>query len=118
MLPAFRRNRTFHAVIVALLALGIGSVTLVFSLVNELLLKPLPVRNPLNLYLLEISRSDYFRPISSFRQEQYDEVVRKSPLVAAAVAEQLIAPQNLVPLREGGSTRLLTAQVVSPNYFE
>src|SRR5581483_1831688 len=116
MPPAFRRNRTFHAVIVALLGLGIGSVTLVFSLVNELLLKPLPVRNPRNLYLLELSRADYFPPTTSFRGEQYEEVVRKSPLVAAVVAEGLIAPQNLAPMREGGTTRLLMTQIVSGNY--
>jgi hypothetical protein len=45
MLRQFRRNRGFHAAVVVLLGLGIGASTLVFSLVNELLLKPLPVRN-------------------------------------------------------------------------
>ncbi len=46
MLRRFRRDRLFHGAVVLLLALGIGSNTLVFSLLNELLLKPLPVRDP------------------------------------------------------------------------
>jgi predicted permease len=117
MLRQFRRNRGFFAVVVALLGLGIGSATLVFGLVNELLLKPLPVRDPGNLYLVERKMPRSVRPDTGFSERSLYEVARKSLLVSAAIGELAIEPEYLVPLREGGSTRLLMAQLVSGNYF-
>jgi predicted permease len=117
MLRRFRRDGGFHALIVVLLGLGIGAVTLVFSLVNELLLKPLPVRNARNLYLLERSSPDFLRPDSYFTERHRREVVLQNPLVAAAVAEQVAGPDGLVPFRQDGATRLVMVQIVSPNYF-
>src|SRR4051812_6838244 len=117
MLRQFRRNRAFHAVIVGLLGLGIGAVTLVFSLVNELLLKPLPVRDPNNLYVLERMNPRNLRPDTSFNERHLREIMLRSPLVTAAIAEQPIDPRSLVPLRQEGGTRLLMTQIVSPTYF-
>jgi putative ABC transport system permease protein len=110
-----RRDRGLHALIVALLGLGIGSATLVFSVVNEVLLKPLPVRDPGNLYLLARTSPGEFRPDDYFDVRHYREVVLANPLVQAAVAEQMADADSIVLLREGG--RLVQAQSVSPNYF-
>jgi predicted permease len=112
-----RRDRGFHALIVVLLGFGIGAATLVFSVVNEVLLKPLPVRDPDNLFLLAKYSSGDLRPNEYFAEKHLREVVSKSPLVAAAVAEQIADPRCIVPMRQGESTRLLMAQIVSPNYF-
>ena len=46
------KNRGFTAVVVATLALGIGANTAVFSLVNDVLLRTLPVKSPEELILL------------------------------------------------------------------
>jgi predicted permease len=117
MLRRFRRDRLFYSAVVLLLALGIGSNTLVFSLVNELLLKPLPVRDPENLYLLELNRRVQVRPDTRFYYAGLTEVVEKSPLIAAAVAEQFAYSPAMVPLRQGDTVRLVSVQMVSPNYF-
>ena len=46
------RNPSFSAVVIVILALGIGANTALFSLVNAALLKSLPVRDPDQLVLL------------------------------------------------------------------
>jgi predicted permease len=117
MLRKFCRDRMFHATVVTLLALGIGANTLVFSLVNELLLKPLPVRDPQNLYLFETNEPVQVRPNTYFTYESLTDLLQKSPLVAAAVAEQGWYEPALLPMRRGGAVRLAMSQVVSPNYF-
>ena len=88
MFRHLRRNPAFHAVVIVLLGLGIGANTLVFSLVDELLLKPLPVRDPRNLFLLERVSPTSVRPDPCFSERHLRDVVRKNPLVQAAVAEQ------------------------------
>jgi len=46
--------------------MGIGANTLAFSLVNELLLKPMPMRDPRNLFLLDKNREKQVRPDADF----------------------------------------------------
>ena len=54
-LRTFRRAPTFTAVAVVMLALGLGANTAIFSVVDALLLRPLPFQEPHRLLLLSLT---------------------------------------------------------------
>lgn len=116
-LRQWRRNKLFGLTVVLLLSIGIGANTLIFSFVNELLLKPLPVRDPDNLFLLEKTRIKQVRPDPSFFYRQFEEVTRKTNVFSSAIAEQEWSDLSLHSFSTGDATRLVTTQIVSPNYF-
>jgi ABC-type antimicrobial peptide transport system permease subunit len=111
------RKKLFSAVVILLLAVGIGANTVIFSFVNALLLQPLPVRAPGNLYLLQKIRVKQVRPDTSFYYRQFQAVSQNKKLFSAAIAEQEWFSGNLQPFSASDSVRLVTTQIVSPNYF-
>lgn len=116
-LRQIRRNKLFSAIIVLILCLGIGANTVIFSFVNSLLLSPLPVRAPRNLYLIEKMRTRQVRPDTSFFYRQFHAIAQQKKIFSATVAEQAWAGNSFQAFSNAGSTRLVATQIVSPNYF-
>jgi len=113
---AFRqllKNPGFTAVAVLTLALGIGANTAIFSLINELLLRPLQVKNAKELVgiVLTDRTGDYARqripfPICRDYQEQ-----------SRAFSELLAYAEVHAPIQIGEQTRPDAIQLVSANFF-
>lgn len=121
----------FTAVAVLSLALGIGANTTVFSLVNEVMLKRLPVRAPATLTLLEWSAPSDVSPRSTEGWSQTDpatgeQVCSSFPLATfqqlrehATTLTDLVAfaPLWRVNVVQDGQAESVTgAAVVSGNY--
>jgi putative ABC transport system permease protein len=62
----FAKHPSFTFVIVLTLALGVGANTAIFSLIDALMLRWLPVRNPQELVQLTFTSSDAKSPATSF----------------------------------------------------
>lgn len=116
-LRQLRGKKLFAFTVILLLALGIGANTAIFSFVNSLLLRPLPVRTPRNLYLLEKNRVRQPRPDTSFFYAQYEAVNQAKSVFTAAVAEQAWLSNSFQVFSTGDIARVIATQIVSPNYF-
>src|ERR1035438_10527493 len=106
------RNRGFALVAVLSLALGIGANTTIFTLLNALFLRPLPVQEPARLAALFTTdpRNPGLLPVSypNYRDYRDHNDVFSSLLLFAPVT---------VNLTGRGDPQLLMAHLVSANYF-
>ena len=106
------RNPGFTAVAVIALALGIGANTTIFSLVNALLLRPLPVERPEELAALYTS--DFSSgPYGTSSYPDYVDFRDRNQVFSGLVA-YTITPLNM---NAGGLNERIFSEVVSGNYF-
>jgi len=107
-----RKNQGFSLAAVAVLALGIGANTAIFSLVNAFLLKPLVIHNPSELvgcFSREIRRAHY----RGFSYPEYMDVRENGGVFTDLAAHDMA----MVGISEGDTTRRAFADIVSANYF-
>jgi predicted permease len=106
------RNRAFSAVAILSLALGVGANTAIFTLVNTLLLKTLPVDNPRELVLLRAVNRHGFR--SNFSHRDYVWIRDRNEVCSGLLAS---GGYNNLEAEIDGQTARVRARIASGNYF-
>ena len=112
-LRILRKNPGFTAVAILTLALGIGANTAIFSILDPLLLRKLPVRNPDELVWVN-STGTFGRPAEGSEVETYYAYRDKASAFASVLAFSGVAPYELTY-----NERKIPAngELVSANYF-
>lgn len=109
---ALRKNRAVAIVAVLSLALGIGANTTIFTLVNAVLLRPLPVEEP--SALAAVSTVDSFNPgLLLCSYPNYLDYRDRNTVFSSLLIHTTVG----VNLTGHGDPQLLLAQLVSGNYF-
>ena len=102
----------FTFVAVATLALGIGANTAVFSLVNTVLLRPLPIPHPERVF--EITPLRKGADVGSFSYPFYRDYRDKNEVLEGMAAYRFVP----MSLSQSGNNQRLWGYLVSGNYFD
>jgi predicted permease len=108
-----RRTPGFAAVAILSLGLGIGVNTAMFSLVDAVLLRPLPVENPNTLVDIFTSSIDSDRYATNSYPDFLDLKAQNSVFTDMTGYTPMFAPLNL-----GDRARLVMGHVVTSNHFD
>lgn len=106
------KSPVFAVTAAVLLAIGIGANTSIFSVIDALLLRPLPVSHPENLVrLVEVHPNDFVT--WDLPYNFCDDVAARD----ADLSDVICQGEADVAFREGGSTERVRIHLVSPNFF-
>jgi predicted permease len=114
-LRTLRKSPVFLAVAVLSLALGIGANTAIFTLINQLILQPLPVRDPEQLVMLA-GRGNHYggnNGMDKLSYPMYQEIRAKNEVFSGMFCTY----PTTVSATFQGRTELIGADFVSGNYF-
>ena len=116
-LRRFRRAPVPFLAAIVTLALGIGANTAIFSLVDGIWLRPLPIADPSHLVAVESVKNhaaaDSERDNTMASYSEFMDLRERVP----AFADVAASDRRGMPLETGGGLQLLLAEVVSDNYF-
>jgi predicted permease len=107
------RTPVFTLTAIAVLALGIGANTAIFSLVDELLWSPRPFERPDEIVQLYSQDKLSPRDFRLFSYPAYRDIAAQDTVFSGVLAHNLA----MVGVGEGESSRRTMSSVVSSNYF-
>lgn len=114
-LRAIRRSPLFASVAIISLALGIGANTAIFTIMDQLMLRQLPVRDPDQLVMLYQQGPHNGSNMGSRMQSYpiYRDLQQKAPPLSEVLCRRLVSAS----LSAGNQTERVDAELVSGNYF-
>lgn len=112
----FLRSPSFAATTVLSLALGIGATTAIYSLVDQVILHALPVREPERLVLIDWKGDPVANGFGSFNLMSYP-ICRDLQLHDQIFEGVLCRAATTVTLSVGGEHKPVAAEIVSGRYF-
>jgi predicted permease len=112
-LRSLRKSPGFTAAAVLTLALGIGANSAIFSVVNGVLLRPLPYRDPARLVVVRLDLGS-IRDVSSFSVPERDDLEREASLLEGVTSFTTFSGQLLAI---GDSTEPVNTGAVWYNFF-
>src|SRR5262245_23660382 len=110
-----RKSKMFTLVAVLSLALGIGANTAIFSLINALMLRPLPVKNAQELALFSIARPS--RADHGFNYTTYETFRDGNQSFTGVIAADRGWGGRLLGNEPGAGVESVQEQRVSGNFF-
>ncbi len=113
---SFVRSPSFAATAVLSLALGIGATTAIYSLVDQVILHALPVRQPERLVLVDWKGDQVANGFGSFNLMSYP-ICRDLQLQERVFEGVLCRAATTVSLSTGGEYKPAAAEIVSGTYF-
>jgi predicted permease len=113
---SFLRSPSFTATTVLSLALGIGATTAIYSLVNQVVLHALPVRQPERLVLIDWKGNQVASGFGSYNLMSYP-ICLDLQLQDRFFEGVLCRATTVVNLSMGGEPKPAVAEIVSGTYF-
>ena len=114
-LRGLRRSPLFASVAIVSLALGIGANTAIFTLIDQILLRKLPISHPEQLVMVyqdaDNNGSNMGQRMNSY--PLYQDLQQKAEPFSEVLCRRLIAAS----VSAGNTTERVTVEMVSGNYF-
>ncbi len=110
----FARHRGFTAVVVLTLALGIGANTAIFSLIDALMLRWLPVRNPQELVQITFASRDQGPPGESFPHAMIRALADEKDIFAGVAG----FTGSWMNVETSGTVSKVSGALVTGDYYE
>jgi predicted permease len=112
------RDRAFAAIAILILALGIGANIAVFSIVNTLLLRPLPFANSHKLAWLDSNRGVGGLSALTYKVDVYDEYAKQNRSFEQVTTYMPFYGVGGYSLTGSGEPLALTGVMVDWNFFQ